>query len=78
MVENENSSERKSKRVKVRLAGARGVSLPRPSSFFPRSPAARRTAPLTEGLEQATVPSLRGRRQERGGRGEVECEREAH
>ena len=29
-------------------------SLPRPSTFFPCSPAARRTDPLTEGLEQAT------------------------
>ena len=29
-------------------------SLPRPSSFFPRSPAARRTAPPTEVLEQAS------------------------
>ena len=60
MEANENSGERKIKRFKVR-AGARGLwegapsSLPRPSSFFPRSPAARRTEPLTEGLEQANT-----------------------
>ena len=61
-------SERKKGRAKKQAsqdsqgerAGASGVwegrasSLLRPSSFFPRSPAARRTAPLTEGLEQAT------------------------
>ena len=43
MVANENSGERKIKRFK-------GSD---PSSFFLRSPAARRTDPLTEGLEQA-------------------------
>ena len=46
MEANNNSGERKIKQFKA--------SLPRPSSFSPRSPAARRTAPLTEGLEQAT------------------------
>ena len=59
MVANENSGERKSKRVKVRerQRGGSGTpsSLPRPSSFSPRSPDARRTAPLTEGLEEASV-----------------------
>ena len=32
----------------------RGLWEGKPSSFFPRSPAARRTDPLTEGLEQAS------------------------
>ena len=60
MEANENSGERKIKRFKVRErerggSGKEPSSLPRPSSFFPRSPAARRTDPLTEGLEQATM-----------------------
>ena len=42
--------------LKGERAGARGLwDPPRPSSFFPRSPAARRTDPLNEGLEQATL-----------------------
>ena len=61
MEANENSSERKSKQVKVREWERKGSekeracasSLPRPSSFFPCSPAARCVAPPTEGLEQA-------------------------
>ena len=53
MEANENSGKRKIKRFKVRER-ERG-SLSRPSSFFPRSPAARRTDPLTEGLEQANI-----------------------
>ena len=62
-------SERKQRRAKKQAsqgerAGARGVwdlapsSLPRPSSFFPRSPAAQRTDPLTEGLEQANFITI--------------------
>ena len=54
-----SGSERKQRRAKNQAiqgerAGARVApsSLPRPSSFFPRSSAARRTDPLTEGLEQ--------------------------
>ena len=43
MEANENSDEQKIKRS-------------RPSSFFPRSSAARHTDPLTEGLEQANPP----------------------
>ena len=58
MVANENSGERKSKRVKERERERGGSgkpsSLPRSSSFFPCSPDADRTDPLTEGLEQAT------------------------
>ena len=57
MEANENSGERKIKRFKVRER-ERGGSLPRPSSFFPRSPAARRTDPLTEGLEQANCAQI--------------------
>ena len=53
MEANENSGERKIKRFKVRERELAPSSLPRPSSFFPRSSAARRTDPLTEGLEQA-------------------------
>ena len=55
MVANENSGKQKSKRVKVRereRGGSAPSFLPRPSTFFPRSSAARRTDPLTEGLEQ--------------------------
>ena len=48
MVANENGGEQKSKRVKVRERERGG-------SFFPRSPAARGTDPLTEGLEQAIL-----------------------
>ena len=50
----------KSKRVKARV-GAMGIwegksALPsQTTSFFPRWPGARRTAPPTEGLEQATL-----------------------
>ena len=55
MEANENSGQRKIKRFKVAPS-----SLPRPSSFFPRSPAARRTDPLTEGLEQAKEPEDSG------------------
>ena len=44
MEANENSGERKIKRFKVRER-----------AFFPRSPASRRTDPLTEGLEQARL-----------------------
>ena len=50
MEANENSGERKIKRFKVRERERGGSGT---SSFFPRSPAARRTDPLTEGLEQA-------------------------
>ena len=55
-----SGSERKQRRAKNQAiqgerAGARGLwEGRRPSSFFPRSPAALRTDPLTEGLEQAT------------------------
>ena len=56
MEANENSGERKIKQFKVQRAGARGLSSP--SSFFPRSSAARRTGPLTEGLEQAKFKGL--------------------
>ena len=55
-------SERKQRRVKKQASrreseseGGLVSSVPRPSSFSPRSPDARRTAPLTEGLEQASV-----------------------
>ena len=56
MVANENSGERKSKRVKVRErerggSGKAPFSLPRPYSFF----LARRTDPLTQGWEQARI-----------------------
>ena len=61
MVANENSGERKIKRVKVREWEREGSGkeedLPRPSSFSPRSPAACHTDPLTEGLEQAKFGS---------------------
>ena len=56
MEANENSGERKIKRFKVRER-ERGGSTP---SFFPRSPAARRTDPLTERLEQARVFKISG------------------
>ena len=64
MEANENSGERKIKRFKVKERERRssGSSLLRPSSFFPRSPAARRTDPLTEGLEQAKVNLARNLR----------------
>ena len=54
-----SGSERKQRRAKnqaiqgERAGAGAPSSLPRPSSLFPRSPAARRTDPLTEGLEQA-------------------------
>ena len=51
MVANENSGEQKMKPFKVRER-ERGPS--QTLLIFPRSPAARRTNPLTEGLEQAT------------------------
>ena len=54
MEANENSGERKIKRFQGERAGARGL---RTSSYFPRSPAARRKDPLTEGLEQARYSS---------------------
>ena len=47
----------KSKRVGER-AEARGVFHPRAPSFFPRLPGASRTAPRTEGLEQASSLSV--------------------
>ena len=47
----------KSKRVSER-AEARGVFHPRAPSFFPRLPGARRAAPPTEGLEQASSLSV--------------------
>ena len=52
-----DSTKRKRRRAKNRaIQGERAPSsLPRPSSFFPRWPAARRTDPLTEGLEKARV-----------------------
>ena len=56
MEANENSGERIKQASQGERVGARGLwegRRPRPSSFFPRSPAARRTDPLTEGLEQA-------------------------
>ena len=54
MEANENSGERKIKRVKVRERERVGaVLLSQTLLIFPRSPAARRTDPLTEGLEQA-------------------------
>ena len=52
MVLNENSGEEKSERVKVRERDRGGFSTQTPS-FFPLSPGACRTAPPTEGLEQA-------------------------
>ena len=63
MVANENSGERKIKRFKVRErerggSGKEGALLPSQTLLiFPRLPAARRTDPLTEGLEQATLYS---------------------
>ena len=57
MVANENSGERKCKRVKARER-ERGAPFSDPPHFssLARPPAARRTDPLTEGLEQAVFP----------------------
>ena len=51
MVANESSGER-IKRVKAREQERGDLALPRPPSFFPRSPGTCRMAPPTEGLEQ--------------------------
>ena len=58
MVANENSGERKKQASQGKIAGARGVGDPDPDPdplIFPRSPGARRTGSLTEGLEQAMI-----------------------
>ena len=57
MVASENSGERKQQASRRESESEGGLvsSLPRPSSFSPRSHDARGTAPLTEGLEQASV-----------------------
>ena len=62
MEANENSGERKIKRFKVREQERGGSGS---TSFFPRSSAARRTDPLTEGLEQANFSPLGNQAQKR-------------